>query len=43
MATLAWAGLHGTTAWKKLTPSEKSRIKNTIKNEKNNGNKTCEE
>lgn len=52
---MAWEGLANiidannrpneiyTEAWKKLTPSEKSRIKNTIENEKNNGNKTCEE
>jgi hypothetical protein len=30
-----------TEAWKKLTLTEKNRIKNTITNEKKNGNKTC--
>lgn len=38
-------GVHNqiyTEAWKKLTTSEKNRIKNTITNEKDNGNKTCQ-
>lgn len=51
---MAWEGLANivdqnnkpnqiyTEAWKKLTPSEKNQIKNAIKNEKKNGNKTCQ-
>ncbi|MEH6657786.1 hypothetical protein [Leeuwenhoekiella marinoflava] len=50
---MAWEGLANivdansrpneiyTEAWKKLTIDEQNRIKNTIINEKNNGNKTC--
>lgn len=50
---MAWEGLANivdannqpnqiyTEAWKKLTPTEKKRIENTITNEKKNGNKTC--
>lgn len=51
---MAWEGLANiidannkpnqiyTEAWKKLTPTEQNRIKNTIANEKRNGNKTCQ-
>ena len=50
---MAWEGLANivdannrpneiyTEAWKKLTDTEQNRIKNTIANEKSNGNKTC--
>jgi len=31
-----------TEAWKKLTPSEQTRIENVIKEEKENGDKSCE-
>jgi len=52
---MAWEGLANikdanghqnqiyTEAWKKLTPTEKTRILNTIINHKKNGNKTCQQ
>lgn len=51
---MAWEGLANivdangnqnqiyTEAWKKLTDAQQKRIKNTITNDKLNGNKTCQ-
>ena len=51
---LAWEGLANivdkngnkdkiyTEAWKKLTQTEKDRVKKIVKNEKENGNKICQ-
>ncbi|WP_298484749.1 hypothetical protein [uncultured Maribacter sp.] len=38
---LAWEGLQDTIAWENLSPSEKERVKKTIRSHKSNGNKEC--
>ncbi len=38
---LARKGLQDTIAWENLSPSEKKRVKKTIRSHKSNGNKEC--
>lgn len=38
---IAWEGLMGTSSYEKLSTSDKQRIKNTIQQLMQNGNKTC--
>ena len=39
--SLAWAGLHGTTAWNNLSNEERRRIQRTYSNFDNNGSENC--
>ena len=38
---MAWNGLQGTVAWNNLSDTERTRIVNTVVNNRTNGNMTC--